>query len=188
MQELPDGPTLRELRKRFGVRYLDEEQVHKHPVRSKYPSIVPWVVQNEQGTLYLATSTTPISDGTKREIDRQIADYLTDSHGAFPTSLNDLGHLKELSPFGLDTVNALLESPYFFVTGQGDEMYLLKAPFIRWIPGAGIARELAKHLDIGDPIQFQDVELDSRYILGPSISRQSDYGIQNLKKWKEMKP
>jgi nucleoside phosphorylase len=189
-RKVPGGPTHRALiRRGFHLQEESDEEARRYPEGESIPDIEPQVVQDQKGQIYLVTREliighTPISDGTKLEIDEQVADYLGDGDPPLLVTAEKLAGLTNLSPLPPDTAEYMRSEPFHFIKGRaGDFTFLLKHRFIRWIPNPQIRDKLAKCLKIRRTSQVPDEELDS-YIMGPNISSQPpDHGIENLQKW-----
>jgi hypothetical protein len=180
-----DGPTHRAL-ERFHVYSGPDEELDKYQKGKEVPARPPQVVQDKEGRIYLIRDELIINgivivEGTKVEIDGQIADYLTDSYLPLSISTEKLSHLRSLSPLPPDTAERMCNSPFCLIKGEeGEEKYLLKDPFIRWIRRTDVKNKLIEYLELS-PIQ--SIELAS-YTRGPPILRLTEQVIQNLQKWK----
>jgi len=194
---LVHGPNYRSFRKRFGPTDVKSHQeIMQYSEGSRVPSGVPQVVRDERGRTFLkAYKTTVIrdergqpclkTDETKAEIkDPRIVDYLSDGQEPFPIASERLAPLVDSRPIPSDAGERMIRSSFYRIQSvEGDEVYLLRDPFIRYIPKREIMEILADRLGLPQICEVPDEDLGSKYRDGPAIPESGDYGIQHLQQW-----
>jgi len=192
-----NGPNYRSLRKRFGPTDVKSDQeIVQYPQGSNVPGGQPQVVRDERGRTYLITDESEVvrdvqgrtclkTHKTKAEIeDPRIVDYLSDGQEPFPMNSKELASRSSLSPFRSDVGESMIRSSFYLLQGfEGKEVYLLRDPFIRWIPKDSVRKILAEQLGLPQIHHVPDEYLGSKYKDGPAVSDSPDYGIQHLQRW-----
>jgi hypothetical protein len=192
-----NGTTHRDLRKRFGPTVVKSHQeIMQYPQGPNIPSVQPQVVRDERGRTYLITDKTKAvrdergrtclkTDETKAEIkDPRIADYLSDGKEPFPIASERLAPRSSLPPILSDVGERMIHSSFYLLQGVGGrEVYLLRDPFIRWIPNPSVMETLTEQMDLPQIQSVPDEDIESKYIDGPAISDSPDYCIQHLQQW-----
>jgi len=178
------GPNYRSFRKRFGRTIpKSQQEIMQYSEGLRVPSGEPQVVQDEQGQAFLkAYETTVVRDErgqpylkideTKAEIkDPRIVDYLSDGQKPFPIASERLAPLRSLPPILSEVGERMIRSSFYRIRSvEGREVYLLRDPFIRYIPKREIMETLVDRLGLSQIYNVPDEDLGSKYRDGPAIS------------------
>jgi len=191
------GPNYRSFRKRFGPTIVKSQQeIMQYSEGARVPSGEPKVFRDERGRTFLKAYETTVvrdergqpylkTDETKAEIkDPRIVDYLSDGQEPFLIASESLAHLVSRPPIESDDGEKMIRSSFYLIRGiEGGEVYLLRDPFIRYIPEPKIMKTLAEQLGLPQIHDVPDEDLEFKYRDGPAISESGDYGIQHLQQW-----